>query len=130
MQGGAFGILPRWSHSRRDAAFFPRSRNIADRQIKIGRFAERSLGEEISAPVGTPGWLLIHFEGLAQIACLDGRHAGTCEVQPASEGFFAVADRADCEGLRLLLDTGIFCEFILVDQLNSAQPDCRWVGDV
>ena len=122
--------MPRWSRSRRNAAFFPRSRNIADRQIKIGRFAERSLGEEISALVGTPGWLLIHFEGLAQIACLDGRHAGTREVQPASEGFFAVADRADGEGLRLLVGTGIFYEFILVDQLSSAQPDCGWVGVV
>ena len=32
--------------------------------------------------------------------------------------------------MRLLLDTGIFYEFIPVDQLDSAHPDCRWIGDV
>ena len=32
--------------------------------------------------------------------------------------------------LRLLLDTGIFYEFIPVDQIDSANPDCRWIGDV
>ena len=61
---------------------------------------------------------------------LDGSRAETREVYPASEGFFAIADRADGEGLRLLLDSGIFYEFIPLDQLGSARPDCRWIGDV
>ena len=136
--------------------------SIADWEEKISRFAERSLDTEITAVAGTPSWLLIFFERLAEMAggasriadiwpglellshggvawapyrdrfaaLLEGSRAETREVYPASEGFFAVADRADGEGLRLLLDTGIFYEFIPLDQLDSAQPDCRWVGDL
>ena len=62
-------------------------------------------------------------------ALLEGSGAETREVYPASEGFFAIADRGDGEGLRLLLDTGIFYEFIPLDGLDSAEPDCRWIGD-
>ncbi len=62
-------------------------------------------------------------------ALLEGSGAETREVYPASEGFFAIADRGDGEGLRLLLDTGIFYEFIPLDDLGSAEPDCRWIGD-
>ena len=62
-------------------------------------------------------------------ALLEGSRAETREVYPASEGFFALADGADGEGLRLLLDTGIFYEFVPLDQLDSANPDCRWIGD-
>ena len=156
--------MPGWARLR---YFPPRDlESIADWQIKIDRFAERSLDEEITAVVGTPSWLLIYFERLAEIAgarrggaasriadiypalellshggvawapyrdrfaaLLEGSRAETREVYPASEGFFAIADRGDGEGLRLLLDTGIFYEFIPVDQLGSAQPDCRWIGD-
>ena len=62
-------------------------------------------------------------------ALLEGSGAETREVYPASEGFFGIADRGDGEGLRLLLDTGIFYEFIPLDGLDSAEPDCRWIGD-
>ena len=62
-------------------------------------------------------------------ALLEGSGAETREVYPASEGFFAIADRGDGEGLRLLLDTGIFFEFIPLDDLHSPEPDCRWIGD-
>ena len=62
-------------------------------------------------------------------ALLDGARAETREVYPASEGFFAIADGADGAGLRLLLDTGIFYEFVPLDRLGDANPDCRWVGD-
>ncbi len=61
---------------------------------------------------------------------LEGSRAETREVYAASEGFFAIADGPDGDGLRLLLDTGIFYEFVPLDQLDSANPDCRWVGDV
>ncbi len=62
-------------------------------------------------------------------ALLEGSGAETREVYPASEGFFAIADRGDGDGLRLQLDTGIFYEFVPLDDLDSPQPDCRWVGD-
>ena len=49
------------------------------------------------------------------------------EVYPASEGFIAVADRGYGDGLRLLLDHGIFFEFVPLDELNSDNPTRHWV---
>lgn len=59
---------------------------------------------------------------------LAGSHAETREVYVASEGFFAVADRGDGEGLRLITDNGLFYEFVPVDELGSAQPKRHWLG--
>ena len=140
---------------------------ISDWQDKIRCFAEHSLETTISAMAGTPSWLLIYLEKLAEIAgqdtnsgspdlsllypelellvhggvswepyrdrfkaMLEGSRAETREVYPASEGFFAVADRGDGEGLRLIIDNGIFYEFIPLDQIDNSQPDARWSGDV
>ncbi len=62
-------------------------------------------------------------------ALLDGTWAETREVYPASEGFFGVADGADGEGLRLLLDNEIFYEFMPVDDPQPGLTDIRWIGD-
>ena len=60
---------------------------------------------------------------------LEGGHAELREVYPASEGFIAVADSAaDC-GLRLILDHGIFYEFIPVEELDAARPTRHWVAN-
>lgn len=61
---------------------------------------------------------------------LAGSRAETREVYPASEGFIAVADRGDGEGMRLMLDTGLFYEFTPVDELDGPRPTRRWIGDV
>ncbi len=164
LSGIAAAAMPGWARLR---YFPPRDLEaIADWQVKIERFAARSLEEEITGIAGTPSWLLIFLERLIEIAgsrrggaagriadiypalemlshggvawapyrdrfaaLLDGSRAETREVYPASEGFFAVADRGDGEGLRLLLDNGIFYEFVPLDQLGSERPDCRWIGD-
>jgi hypothetical protein len=59
---------------------------------------------------------------------LQSSQAETREVYPASEGFIALADRGDGEGLRLLLDNGLFFEFVPLEELNSANPTRHWVG--
>jgi GH3 auxin-responsive promoter len=51
------------------------------------------------------------------------------EVYPASEGFFAVADGAPDAGLRLILDHGIFFEFVPVETLDAAKPVRHWIAD-
>ena len=165
LSGIAAASMPGWARLR---YFPPRDlEGIDDWQVKIEGFAERSLDTEIGAIAGTPSWLLIYFECLAEVAgarlgtrpsriadiypdlellghggiawapyrdrfaaLLEGSRAETREVYPASEGFFAIADCDDGAGMRLLLDTGIFYEFIPVDQIDSANPDCRWIGDV
>lgn len=52
------------------------------------------------------------------------------EVYPASEGFIAVQDETPELGLRLLTDTGLFYEFVPVDELDSPNPTRHWLGNV
>lgn len=61
---------------------------------------------------------------------LDGSSAELREVYPASEGFIAVADRGYNEGLRVVLDHGVFFEFVPVEEIDSKQPTRHWIGDV
>ncbi len=63
-------------------------------------------------------------------ALLEGSKAEMREVYPASEGFIAVADRGYGEGLRLVLDSGIFYEFIPVDELDSPSPTRHWIKNI
>lgn len=60
---------------------------------------------------------------------LAGSHAELREVYAASEGFIAVADRGPGEGMKLLLDNGLFFEFIEADQLHQENPTRYWIGD-
>jgi hypothetical protein len=60
---------------------------------------------------------------------MEGSRALTREVYAASEGFIAVADRGDGEGVRLLLDRGIFFEFVRPAELGSSAPERRWISD-
>lgn len=61
---------------------------------------------------------------------LEGSHAETREVYPASEGFIALADLGPDDGLRLQVDTGIFYEFVPVEALSEAKPPRLWLADV
>ncbi len=61
---------------------------------------------------------------------LEGSHAETREAYAASEGFIAVADRSDGEGLRLVADNGLFFEFVPVSDLSDPKPRRFWLADV
>jgi hypothetical protein len=52
------------------------------------------------------------------------------EVYPASEGFIALQDETPAEGLRLLTDTGLFFEFVPLDELESPNPTRHWLANV
>lgn len=60
---------------------------------------------------------------------LRGGHAELREVYPASEGFFAIADRGPGEGLRLIVDNGLFYEFVPREAIGSARPERHWLAD-
>ena len=60
---------------------------------------------------------------------LKGSRAETREVYPASEGFIAVADRGDGEGLRLIVDNGLFFEFVPVEELGGTDPTRHWLAN-
>jgi hypothetical protein len=61
---------------------------------------------------------------------LAGSHAETREAYAASEGFIAVADAGSGEGLRLLLDNGLFFEFVPLEELDNPNPTRHWLQTV
>lgn len=61
---------------------------------------------------------------------LEGSKAELREVYPASEGFIAVGDRGPDDGLRLIVDGGLFYEFVPLDELETPAPTRRWLADV
>lgn len=52
------------------------------------------------------------------------------EIYNASEGFFAIQDQKNSEELLLMLDYGIFYEFIPVEDLEKENPKAIRLGDV
>jgi hypothetical protein len=52
------------------------------------------------------------------------------ETYNASEGFFAIQDDLGDSSMLLMLDYGIFYEFIPMSEFGSASPTCRTVADV
>jgi GH3 auxin-responsive promoter len=61
---------------------------------------------------------------------LDGSHAELREVYAASEGFVAAADRGSGEGIRVVLDHGIFYEFVPVGEIDAAAPVRHAIGEI
>ena len=51
------------------------------------------------------------------------------EVYAASEGFIAAANRGEGEGMRMLLDTGLFFEFVPVEEIDGPNPTRHWIGN-
>ena len=60
---------------------------------------------------------------------LEGGHAELREVYAASEGFIAIADRSPGEGMRVVVDRGVFYEFVPVSEIGAASPTRHWIGD-
>jgi hypothetical protein len=52
------------------------------------------------------------------------------ETYNASEGFFGIQDDLDRDDMLLMLDLGVFYEFIPMDHLNDAHPPVLTVGEV
>lgn len=129
----------------------------ADWDRKLAALAEETPVGSVRALTGTPSWLLVLFERLAarrggspplpglellvhggvawapyrdRIAPYLPPGCATREVYPASEGFVAIADRGDGEGLRLCLDRGCFFEFVPVTELDAPAPRRHWAATV
>ncbi|MGK7867610.1 GH3 family domain-containing protein [Falsiroseomonas sp. E2-1-a20] len=123
---------------------------------KLLALVEATPPEAIRVLTGTPSWLLMLLHSLAErhgappLPLLELLvHGGTAwqpyrdrirrllppgcatrEVYPASEGFCAIADRGEGEGLRLNLDRGVFWEFVPMAELHAAEPTRHWVATV
>jgi hypothetical protein len=57
-------------------------------------------------------------------------HMNYWETYNASEGFFGIQDRTDSDELLLMLDYGVFYEFIPADQADSEYPEAVPLADV
>jgi hypothetical protein len=60
---------------------------------------------------------------------LDGTAASCREIHATAEGLVAAADRGPGEGLRLLLDHGMFLEFIPPEDVGKPRPRRFWTGN-
>jgi hypothetical protein len=144
------GFLRRWSWPPEEIAL------MAAWDAKLDRLSREAPAGAIRALSGTPSWLLVLFERLAarhgmpplpalellihggvawppyreRIAPFLPPGCATREVYPASEGFVAIADRGDGEGLRLVLDRGCFFEFVPVGELAAPAPTRHWAATV
>ena len=61
---------------------------------------------------------------------LIGRKVDSIELYPASEGFFAYQDSQKAKGMLLLLNAGIFYEFIKADEFYTENPKRYTIGEV
>lgn len=59
-----------------------------------------------------------------------GRNINYYEIYNASEGFFGIQDRSGSDEMLLMLDYGIFYEFIPMDQFGSSNPKTLTLEEV
>jgi hypothetical protein len=103
-------------------------------QMYFDRIQERSGGRPIKDVF--PNFSLFVYGGVnfepyrARLYESIGKPIHSIELFPASEGFFAFQDRQNDPGLLLLLDAGIFYEFIPVEEYFSENPTRLSIGEV
>ena len=124
---------------------------IEDWETKVNAIIEETLPENMTIISGIPSWVQMYFEKIhektgkkigdvfenfnlfifggvnyepyrAKFEKLIGRRVDSIELYPASEGFFAFQDKQHVKGMLLLLNSGIFYEFIKADEFFTEHP--------
>lgn len=132
---------------------------IEDWETKVNAIVEETINEDMAVISGIPSWVQMYFEKLAAKANkpvgeifknfnlfiyggvnyepyrakfenLIGRKVDSIELFPASEGFFAYQDSQSEKGMLLLLNSGIFYEFIKADEFFTENPKHYTIGEV
>ncbi|EID76504.1 GH3 family domain-containing protein [Imtechella halotolerans] len=132
---------------------------IEDWETKVDAIVGETVSEDMTVISGIPSWVQMYFERLTSITGkpvgeifknftlfiyggvnyepyrakfenLIGRRVDSIELFPASEGFFAYQDTQTEKGMLLLLNAGIFYEFIEVDNFLSENPKRLTIKDV
>ncbi|WP_353118416.1 GH3 auxin-responsive promoter family protein [Myroides odoratus] len=132
---------------------------IEDWETKVDAIVEETVHKNMTVISGIPSWVQMYFERLkaregkgvgeifkkfnlfiyggvnyepyrAKFEQLIGRKVPSIELFPASEGFFAYQDSQTEKGLLLLLNAGIFYEFIKVEEFFAANPRRYTIGEV
>ncbi|MCH8554116.1 MAG: GH3 auxin-responsive promoter family protein [Schleiferiaceae bacterium] len=127
---------------------------------KVDKIVDETIQEDMTLISGIPPWVQMYFErvleksgkrtikevfpnfslfvtgGVAfepyrkKFESLFGGKVDKVETFPASEGFFAYQDTQTAPGLLLLLNGGIFYEFIPADQFYEENPPRLTIADV
>jgi hypothetical protein len=132
---------------------------IDDWETKVEKIVEETLPENMTVISGIPSWVQMYFEKLrqktnksvgdifpnfnlfiyggvnyepyrAKFEHLIGRKVDSIELFPASEGFFAYQDSQAEKGMLLLLDSGIFYEFIKASEFFTENSRRYTIGEV
>ena len=132
---------------------------IEDWETKVNAVVEETFQENMTVISGIPSWVQMYFEKLHQKAGkpvgelfknfnlfiyggvnyepyrakfenLIGRKVDSIELFPASEGFFAYQDSQKEKGMLLLLNSGIFYEFVKADAFLTQNPKRLTIGEV
>lgn len=132
---------------------------IEDWETKVNAIVAETFSEDMTVISGIPSWVQMYFEKLsakgnkpvgeifknfnlfiyggvnyepyrAKFENLIGRKVDSIELFPASEGFFAYQDSQKEEGMLLLLNSGIFYEFIKADEFFTENPKRYTIGEV
>ncbi len=132
---------------------------IEDWESKVQAIIQETREEKMTVIAGIPSWVQMYFEQLIQqtqkpvgdlfpdfslfvyggvnyepyrpvFEKLIGRPVDSVELFPASEGFFAYQDQPKKPDLLLLLNNGIFYEFIEVKTFHEEDPKRYTLADV
>lgn len=132
---------------------------IEDWETKVDRIIEETVNENMTVIAGIPSWVQMYFEKLhaktgkkvgqifkefqlfiyggvnyepyrAKFENLIGNKVDSIELFPASEGFFAYQDSQKEKGMLLLLNSGIFYEFVRADTFFDENPKRLTIADV
>ena len=132
---------------------------IEDWETKVNAIVNETIKEDMTVISGIPSWVQMYFEKLqqrgkksvgeifknfnlfiyggvnyepyrAKFENLIGRKVDSIELFPASEGFFAYQDSQNEKGMLLLLNSGIFYEFIKSEDFYTENPKRYTIGEV
>ena len=132
---------------------------IEDWETKVDAIVQETVDQNMTVISGIPSWVQMYFEKIqqnsgklvgelfgnfnlfiyggvnfepyrAKFENLIGRKVDTIELFPASEGFFAYQNKQGDPGMLLLLNAGIFYEFIPTDEFYSPNPTRLTIGQV
>ena len=132
---------------------------IEDWETKVDAIVEETHKEDMTIIGGIPSWVQMYFERLSTrtgkkvgelfpnfslfvyggvnfepyrsvFENLIGRRPDSIEFYPASEGFFAYQDIQNQKGLLLLLDHGIYYEFIVGSTFFDSNPTIHSLEEV
>ena len=132
---------------------------IEDWETKVDAIVEETFNQNMTVISGIPSWVQMYFEKLeekggkpvgdifknfnlfiyggvnyepyrAKFENLIGRKVDSIELFPASEGFFAYQDSQKDNGMLLLLNSGIFYEFVKSEEFFMVNPRRYTIGEV